>query len=212
MFTHVMIGSNDLERARDFYDATFAALGGELGEIDARGRLLYAHRGGRLMITKPIDGNPATAANGGTIGIAAASRDHVLACIRPAPRMVGRRSRAHLASARTEPSSPTFVIRTETSSPRALSRRSNTIGNSSSEDHPAPPASGRSNLGQSFRVNRPATKRTSPQSQKGRFRSCRRRAPKSAFRQRARVRLWRCSDTPPRISGGRAIEARWLSW
>ncbi|GJE78271.1 VOC family protein [Methylorubrum suomiense] len=79
MFTHVMIGSNDLERARNFYDATFAALGGKPGERDARGRLIYAHEGGRLMITTPIDGKPATAANGGTIGIAAASRDHVLA-------------------------------------------------------------------------------------------------------------------------------------
>ncbi|TXN32751.1 VOC family protein [Methylobacterium sp. WL19] len=79
MFTHVMIGSNDLERARAFYDATFVALGAEPGEMDARGRLIYSHEGGRLMITTPIDGKPATAANGGTIGIAAASRDHVLA-------------------------------------------------------------------------------------------------------------------------------------
>ncbi|CDZ30930.1 VOC family protein [Neorhizobium galegae] len=79
MFTHVMIGSNDLERARRFYDATFAALGGKPGVLDARGRLIYDHEGGRLMITKPIDGKQATAANGGTIGIAAASRDHVLA-------------------------------------------------------------------------------------------------------------------------------------
>jgi catechol 2,3-dioxygenase-like lactoylglutathione lyase family enzyme len=79
MFTHVMIGSNDLERARAFYDATFAALGGKPGEMDARGRLIYAHERGRLMLTKPIDGKPATAANGGTIGIAAASPIHVLA-------------------------------------------------------------------------------------------------------------------------------------
>ncbi|MFJ7440447.1 VOC family protein [Methylorubrum thiocyanatum] len=79
MFTHIMIGSNDLEQARGFYDATFAALGGQPGEMDARGRLIYSHEGGRLMITKPIDGKPATAANGGTIGIAAASREHVLA-------------------------------------------------------------------------------------------------------------------------------------
>ncbi len=79
MFTHVMIGSNDLERARGFCDATFAALGGKAGRMDERGRLIYAYAGGRLMITKPIDGNPATAANGGTIGIVAASRDHVLA-------------------------------------------------------------------------------------------------------------------------------------
>ncbi len=79
MFTHIMIGSNDLEQARRFYDATFAALGGKPGEMDARGRLIYVHDGGRLMVTTPIDGNPATAANGGTIGIAAESPDHVLA-------------------------------------------------------------------------------------------------------------------------------------
>jgi uncharacterized glyoxalase superfamily protein PhnB len=47
--------------------------------MDERGRLVYIHEGGRLMITKPIDGKPATAANGGTIGIAAASPGHVLA-------------------------------------------------------------------------------------------------------------------------------------
>lgn len=79
MFTHVMIGSNDLERSRGFYDATFTALGGKPGEMDARGRLVYIHEGSRLMVTKPIDGKPATAANGGTIGIVAASADHVLA-------------------------------------------------------------------------------------------------------------------------------------
>jgi catechol 2,3-dioxygenase-like lactoylglutathione lyase family enzyme len=79
MFTHIMIGSNNLERSKSFYDATFAALGGQLGEVDARGRVIYAHSGGRLMITAPIDGNPATFANGGTIGIVAPSREHVLA-------------------------------------------------------------------------------------------------------------------------------------
>ncbi|MET7244024.1 VOC family protein [Methylobacterium sp. EM32] len=79
MFTHVMIGSNDLALSRRFYDATFAALGASPGKTDERGRLIYAHDGGRLMITTPIDGKPATAANGGTIGIAAASPDQVRA-------------------------------------------------------------------------------------------------------------------------------------
>lgn len=78
MFTHVMIGSNDLERARRFYDATFLCLGGAPGETDARGRLIYTHQGGRLMITKPIDGNPATVSNGATIGIVAESQKHVV--------------------------------------------------------------------------------------------------------------------------------------
>ena len=36
---------------------------------DARGRLAYTHNGGRFMVSKPIDGKPATNANGGTIGI-----------------------------------------------------------------------------------------------------------------------------------------------
>lgn len=79
MFTHIMIGSNDLDRAKAFYDATFVALGGKPGELDARGRLIYMHDGGRLMITKPIDGKPATVSNGATIGIAAVSPEHVLA-------------------------------------------------------------------------------------------------------------------------------------
>lgn len=79
MFTHIMIGSNDLIRSRAFYDATFAALGGKLGEEDERGRLIYDHDGGKLMITRPLDGRPAIAANGGTIGIAADSAEHVRA-------------------------------------------------------------------------------------------------------------------------------------
>ena len=79
MFTHIMIGSNDLERSKAFYDATFAALGVGPGEIDARGRLVYIHAGSRLMVTTPIDGKPATVANGGTIGLVAPSPAHVKA-------------------------------------------------------------------------------------------------------------------------------------
>lgn len=75
MFSHIMIGSNDIARSKTFYDALFAATGGTPGMQDARGRLVYAHRGGRLLITKPIDGEPATGANGGTIGFAAESPD-----------------------------------------------------------------------------------------------------------------------------------------
>ena len=79
MFTHIMIGSNDLGRSKQFYDATFVALGGKPGETDARGRLIYLHNGSRLMVTAPIDGKPATSANGGTIGILAGSADQVRA-------------------------------------------------------------------------------------------------------------------------------------
>lgn len=70
MFSHIMVGSNDIARSKKFYDAVFAAIGGKPGVEDAKGRLIYAHDGGRFMVSKPIDGRPAGPANGGTIGFA----------------------------------------------------------------------------------------------------------------------------------------------
>ena len=77
MFNHIMIGSNDIDRSKTFYDAIFAAMGGAPGVIDPKGRIVYTHDGGRLIITKPIDGKPATHANGGTIGILISSPNQV---------------------------------------------------------------------------------------------------------------------------------------
>ena len=68
MFSHVMIGSNDIARSKKFYDALFGAMGGQAGVEDAKGRLVYLHNGGVFLVTKPIDGKSATHANGGTIG------------------------------------------------------------------------------------------------------------------------------------------------
>ena len=70
MFSHMMVGSNDLDRSKRFYDATFAALGGKPGRVDDRGRLVYLHGGGVFLVTKPIDGEAATHGNGATIGFA----------------------------------------------------------------------------------------------------------------------------------------------
>ena len=70
MFSHVMIGSNDIERSKHFYDALFGAIGGKPGRQDDKGRLFYMHNGGMFMVSAPIDGEPATHANGGTIGFA----------------------------------------------------------------------------------------------------------------------------------------------
>ena len=75
MFSHVMIGSNDIARSKKFYDALFGALGGKPAAQDAKGRLIYAYNGGLLMVSKPIDGKQATSANGGTIGFTAASQE-----------------------------------------------------------------------------------------------------------------------------------------
>ncbi len=68
-----MIGSNDIARSKKFYDALLAAVGGKPGVQDEKGRLIYAHNGGLLLVTKPIDGQAATHANGGTIGFAMTS-------------------------------------------------------------------------------------------------------------------------------------------
>ena len=68
MYSHMMVGSNDIDRSKKFYDATFTAMGGRAGMKDDRNRLIYLHNGSMFLVTPPIDGEPATAANGGTIG------------------------------------------------------------------------------------------------------------------------------------------------
>jgi catechol 2,3-dioxygenase-like lactoylglutathione lyase family enzyme len=70
MFSHMMVGSNDIDRSKAFYDATFTAMGGRPGRQDEKGRLMYAHNGGIFMVTPPIDSQPATHGNGCTIGFA----------------------------------------------------------------------------------------------------------------------------------------------
>ncbi len=73
MFSHIMIGANDLAAAKSFYDASLGALGIPEAAVDAKGRLTYVQGENRLMVTKPLDAAPATGANGGTIGFYASS-------------------------------------------------------------------------------------------------------------------------------------------
>ena len=68
MFSHVMVGTNDMEAARRFYDATLGVLGYPAGVMDPKGRCFYRTKTGVFALTTPIDGEPATPANGGTIG------------------------------------------------------------------------------------------------------------------------------------------------
>ena len=72
MFSHVMIGSNDLERSKKFYDAVLGTLGVGAPLMEGH-RMFYMSKGGALSVTTPINGQPATAPNGGTIGFAASS-------------------------------------------------------------------------------------------------------------------------------------------
>lgn len=77
MFSHVMLGSDDIEQSKAFYDATISALGGKPGFVDDSGRVIYANNGALFMISKPINGEPACHANGGTIGFAADSPEQI---------------------------------------------------------------------------------------------------------------------------------------
>ena len=73
MFSHVMLGANDLDASKAFYDAILGALGYSPGMVDPKGRVFYITDTGIFAISTPIDGSPATSANGSTIGFAAAT-------------------------------------------------------------------------------------------------------------------------------------------
>lgn len=81
MISHVMIGSNDIERSKAFYNKVLGVLGvrepmvhqGDSGQA----RLFYMHDGNTFSVTEPINGQPATCANGFTIGFACDSPEQV---------------------------------------------------------------------------------------------------------------------------------------
>ncbi len=83
MLNHIVVGSNDIERSKRFYDAVLAVLGaGEpmahTAEAGHR-RLFYRHAGSTFCVSEPINGEPATHANGGTIGFKCSSPEQVKA-------------------------------------------------------------------------------------------------------------------------------------
>jgi catechol 2,3-dioxygenase-like lactoylglutathione lyase family enzyme len=67
MFSHIMIGTNDLDRAKTFYDKLLGTLGVPPARVDGH-RIFYMTPTGVFSITQPINGEPATCANGMTIG------------------------------------------------------------------------------------------------------------------------------------------------
>jgi catechol 2,3-dioxygenase-like lactoylglutathione lyase family enzyme len=74
MFSHIMIGTNDLEAAKSFYDKLLGTLGVPPGSVD-RHRIFWRTKTGTFSVSKPINGEPATPANGGTIGFSANSQE-----------------------------------------------------------------------------------------------------------------------------------------
>ncbi|AOK36209.1 VOC family protein [Burkholderia cenocepacia] len=79
MFSHVNLGSNDLERSKKFYDAVMGVLGiGPAISVNFNSpRIFYSHGDTLLTIAIPLNGKPAHGANGGTIGFRIDSREKV---------------------------------------------------------------------------------------------------------------------------------------
>ena len=81
MFSHVMLGTNDIERSKRFYDAVLGVLGaGEPLRNQAKtghARLFYRHDGSTFCVSEPINGEPASFANGGTVGFKCSSPEQV---------------------------------------------------------------------------------------------------------------------------------------
>lgn len=83
MFNHVMVGSSDLDRSKRFYDAVLAVVGAGEGlpnqAASGHKRLFYRHGGCSFAVSEPINDEPMTVANGGTIGFRCESAEQVKA-------------------------------------------------------------------------------------------------------------------------------------
>ena len=81
MFSHMMVGSNDIERSRRFYDPVLRVLGAREPLRNAaktgHARLFYRHDGATFCVSEPINGEAACFANGGTIGFKCSSPEQV---------------------------------------------------------------------------------------------------------------------------------------
>lgn len=77
MIGYVTVGTNDLERARKFFDSVFAEIGGKRGWDNDHMTGWGTGKGPSVMVIKPHDGNPATVGNGTMVAIAVASPDDV---------------------------------------------------------------------------------------------------------------------------------------
>ena len=73
IFTHVVVGTNDVARARTFYDSVLGTLGIKR-VMNFDNASLWGIEGPEFMVTKPGNGHPSTSANGGTISFVAPTR------------------------------------------------------------------------------------------------------------------------------------------
>ncbi len=76
MFSHVIVGVNNLEASRKFYDALLGTVGVAPGMAN-KNRYFYRSPTGTFGITTPINGEPATHGNGSTFGFNMSSPEQV---------------------------------------------------------------------------------------------------------------------------------------
>ena len=75
MFSHIMVGANNIEESKAFYDAVLGAIGYKPGVIDPKGRCFYVSSSGIFSISIPIDGEPAGPGNGSTVAFTVESTE-----------------------------------------------------------------------------------------------------------------------------------------
>ena len=72
MFSHIMVGANNIEESKTFYDNVLGVLVAKPGlmvpNLTGQTRYFYFLEGMTFCISEPIDGEPASAGNGSTIG------------------------------------------------------------------------------------------------------------------------------------------------
>ena len=69
MIGYVTVGTNNLPRALDFYDALFDSIGGS--------RILEEERSVAFGVTKPFNGEPASVGNGVMVALSMSSQKNV---------------------------------------------------------------------------------------------------------------------------------------
>ena len=75
---YIMIGTNDLDRARSFYGAVFPLIGGKIEHDYAGMTFCYVFRNGtRAWVAGPNNKDAATSGNGNMPGFLCASEDEV---------------------------------------------------------------------------------------------------------------------------------------
>lgn len=81
MLSHIMIGSNNIEKTKQFYNAVLAVVGAQEPFVNVSNsghtRLFYLHNGSTFSISEPINNEPVSTANGSTIGFECSSPEQV---------------------------------------------------------------------------------------------------------------------------------------